>query len=111
MYALTPGQGIIAHREAGGVLHSYVELKRSAEWIGGIDFADADAATLDGAELANAIAAHPDDVEAALTAYEESLFPRSESAYADAQQILELMLGDRAPHPLVELLTGAPLTA
>jgi hypothetical protein len=36
---------------------------------------------------------------------------RWESAYADAQQILELMLGDRAPHPLVELLTGAPLTA
>jgi 2-polyprenyl-6-methoxyphenol hydroxylase-like FAD-dependent oxidoreductase len=30
-----------------------------------------------------AIAAHPDDVEAALAAYEEALFPRSEPFYAD----------------------------
>ncbi|WP_405697185.1 FAD-dependent oxidoreductase [Streptomyces sp. NBC_01185] len=45
MYALTPGKGIVAHREAGNVLHTYVELTRSAEWIAGIDFTDAAAAS------------------------------------------------------------------
>ena len=41
MYALAPGQGITAHREAGGVIHTYVQLNRPAEWIAGIDFTDA----------------------------------------------------------------------
>src|ERR1700733_1814819 len=45
MYALTPGKGIVAHREAGNILHTYVELNRPAEWIAGIDFTDATAAT------------------------------------------------------------------
>ncbi|MEC3956386.1 NAD(P)/FAD-dependent oxidoreductase [Nocardia sp. CDC153] len=137
MSALTPGKGIVAHREAGGTLHTYVELTRPAEWIAALDFSDPDAvidrlaaefdswapeltalitasdtapvarmihtlptghrwhrvpgvtllgdaahlmppsgdganlAMLDGAELALAIAAHPDDIEAALAAYEE----------------------------------------
>ena len=136
MYALTPGKGIVAHREAGDVLHTYVELNRSIEWVERIDFTDAagasaavaaefegwapeltalitdgetppiarmiyalpdahrwdrvpgvtllgDAAHLmppsgeganlamfDGAELALAIAAHPDDIDAALADYE-----------------------------------------
>ncbi|MGJ6965848.1 FAD-dependent oxidoreductase [Streptosporangium sp. G11] len=175
MYALTPGKGIVAHREAGDILHTYVELNRPAEWIAGIDFTDAAAATarvaaefdgwapeltslitdgetapvsrmihtlpdghrwdrvpgvtllgdaahlmppsgdganlamFDGAELAKAIAAHPDDIEAALTAYEEALFPRSESAYADAHEVLELCLGDRAPFGLIDLFNGPGL--
>ena len=174
MYALTPGKGIVAHREAGNILHTYVELNRAAEWIAGIDFTDSTAATtrvaaefdgwapeltalitdgetapiprtiyalpnghrwdrvpavtllgdaahlmppagdganlamFDGAELGKAIAAHPGDIEAALTAYEEALFPRSESEYADAYEILELCLGDRAPFGLIEFFTGAP---
>ena len=37
MYALSPGQGIVGHREAGGVLHTYVELNRPAEWVAAID--------------------------------------------------------------------------
>jgi 2-polyprenyl-6-methoxyphenol hydroxylase-like FAD-dependent oxidoreductase len=45
MYALTPGKGIVAHREAGNVLHTYVELSHSAECIAGIDFSDAATAT------------------------------------------------------------------
>jgi 2-polyprenyl-6-methoxyphenol hydroxylase-like FAD-dependent oxidoreductase len=45
MYALAPGQGIVAHREAGDILHTYVELNRTAEWVAGIDFTDAAAAT------------------------------------------------------------------
>ncbi|MEV0555890.1 NAD(P)/FAD-dependent oxidoreductase [Streptomyces sp. NPDC050597] len=172
MYALTPGKGIIAHREAGDILHTYVELNRPAEWIAGIDFTDAAAATariaaefdgwapeltalitdgetapvarmlhtlpdghrwdrvpgvtllgdaahlmppsgdganlamFDGAELARAIAAHPDDVEAALAAYEEALFPRSEAFYADAHETLDLCLGERAPYGLIDLFRG-----
>jgi 2-polyprenyl-6-methoxyphenol hydroxylase-like FAD-dependent oxidoreductase len=172
MYALTPGKGIVAHREAGNILHTYVELNRPAEWIAGIDFTDAAAATsrvaaefdgwapeltalitdgetapiprpinalpdghrwdrvpgvtllgdaahlmapagdganlamFDGAELGKVIAAHPDDIEAALTAYEEALFPRSESAAADAHLILGLCLDDRAPFGLIDFFTG-----
>ncbi|WP_067474867.1 FAD-dependent oxidoreductase [Actinomadura hibisca] len=174
MYALAPGKGIVAHREAGDVLHTYVELNRSAEWVAGIDFTDpaaasarvaaefdgwaphltalitdgetapvarmihtlpdghrwdrvpgvtllgdaahlmppsgdgANLAMFDGAELGKAIAAHPGDVEAALTAYEEALFPRSEGFYADAHEILDLCLGDRAPYGLIDLFTGGP---
>jgi 2-polyprenyl-6-methoxyphenol hydroxylase-like FAD-dependent oxidoreductase len=173
MYALAPGQGIVAHREAGDILHAYVELNRPAEWITSLDFTDAAAATariaaefggwapeltalitdseaapiprmiyalpnahrwdrvpgvtllgdaahlmppsgeganlamLDGAELGNAIAAHPGDIETALTAYEKALFPRSESEAADAYLILELCLGDRAPFGLIDFFTGA----
>jgi 2-polyprenyl-6-methoxyphenol hydroxylase-like FAD-dependent oxidoreductase len=174
MYALTPGKGIVAHREAGDILHTYVQLNRPAEWIARIDFTAAAVATarvaaefdgwapeltalitdgetapiprmiytlpdghrwgrvpgvtllgdaahlmppageganlamFDGAELGKAIAAHPDDIETALTAYEAALFPRSESEYADAYQILDLCLGDRAPFGLIEFFTGAP---
>ncbi len=170
MYALTPGQGISAHREAGDVLHTYVQLNRSAEWLENIDFADtaeaaarvaaefdgwapeltalitdgettpvkrmihslpvghrwqrvpgvtligdaahlappagegANLAMLDGAELALAIVAHPDDVEAALTAYEAELFPRSETAANDSYETLELTLGEQTPFSLLDLL-------
>jgi 2-polyprenyl-6-methoxyphenol hydroxylase-like FAD-dependent oxidoreductase len=173
MYALTPGKGIVAHREAGDILHTYVELNRSADWVADIDFTDPAAATaavatefdgwapaltalitdgetapiprmihtlpdghrwdrvpgvtllgdaahlmapsgdganlamFDGAELGKAIAAHPDDIEAALAEYEAAMFPRSESFYADAEEILELCLGDRAPFGLIDFLTGA----
>lgn len=66
----------------------------------------ANLAMLDGAELAQAIVAHPGNVEAALTAYEQALFPRSAAEARDAQTILDLCLGARAPHGLVEMLRG-----
>ncbi len=66
----------------------------------------ANLALFDGAELGKAIAAHPDDIEAALSAYEEALFPRSEAAAVDAHRILELCLDARAPFGLVDFFTG-----
>jgi 2-polyprenyl-6-methoxyphenol hydroxylase-like FAD-dependent oxidoreductase len=173
LLALSPGKGIVAHRESGGVLHTYVQLMRPVEWIADIDFSDTAVATariaaefdgwapeltalitdgettpvartiytlpddhrwdrvpgvtllgdaahlmppsgeganlamLDGAELGEAIAAHADDSEVALTAYEEAMFSRSESAAAEAHIILDLCLGDRAPFGLIDFFTGA----
>ncbi|WP_336879455.1 NAD(P)/FAD-dependent oxidoreductase [Rhodococcus globerulus] len=172
LYALAPGKGITAHRESGGVIHTYVQLNRPAEWIASIDFTDtaasiarvaaefdgwapeltalitagetalisrpihalpndhrwdhvpgvtllgdaahlmapsgegANLAMYDGAELGKAIAAHPDNLEEALADYEAAMFSRSQSEAADADVILGLCLGDRAPLSLVEFFTA-----
>ena len=45
LFALAPGQGIFAHREAGAVLHAYVALNRPAEWFAGLDFSNDAGAT------------------------------------------------------------------
>lgn len=44
LFALAPGRGLLAHREGGGTLHTYAQLKKPQEWIA--DFDAADAATL-----------------------------------------------------------------
>ncbi|WP_205602362.1 FAD-dependent oxidoreductase [Janthinobacterium agaricidamnosum] len=172
LFALAPGKGIQAHREADGVLHAYVALSKPEEWLAGIDFADpaaaraaiaaqfagwapaltalitdadtppvprpvhllpaghrwqrvagvtllgdaahlmapagegANLAMLDGAELAQALAAHPSDVEAALLAYETALFARSSAAAVESERILRLCFDDDAPHSLVRFFTG-----
>jgi 2-polyprenyl-6-methoxyphenol hydroxylase-like FAD-dependent oxidoreductase len=172
MFAPAPGKGIAAHREAGGVLHTYAQLNRSAEWVAGIDFTNADSARarvaaefdgwapallalvaggdtlvprmiytlptghrwdrapgvtllgdaahlmppsgeganlamFDGSELAKALATRPDDIGAALAAYEQAMFIRSEAEAADARVILDLCLGDRAPFGLVNFFATA----
>ena len=64
----------------------------------------ANLAMSDGAELGKALAAHPEDADAALAEYELALFPRAAEAAAD--DILGLCLGDDAPHGLIALLAG-----
>ena len=172
LFAMMPGRGLFAHREPGGVLHTYVALNRPLEWIARIDFADraaavarvaaefagwapalialvtdgetapvprplhalpvdhrwprvpgvtllgdaahlmapsgegANLAMFDGAQLAQAIAAHPHDLETALPAYEAELFPRSAAEAAEAIRMIDLCLGDGAPRSLVDFFTG-----
>jgi 2-polyprenyl-6-methoxyphenol hydroxylase-like FAD-dependent oxidoreductase len=67
----------------------------------------ANLAMYDGAELGKAIAAHPDDVEAALAEYEHGLFPRSAQFAAESDRNHKLLFGDNAPYGLIALLTGA----
>ncbi|MBB3656617.1 2-polyprenyl-6-methoxyphenol hydroxylase-like FAD-dependent oxidoreductase [Rhizobium sp. BK650] len=172
MFALSPGKGIVAHREAGGVLHAYIQMNCSREWIAGIDFSDsaaakariaaefegwapaltalitesdtplaprlihalpdairwprvpgvtligdaahlmapsgegANLAMFDGAELAKAIAAQPENIEAALAAFEEAMFARSAIEAEGARFILDLCVGERAPYGLIDFLTA-----
>jgi len=46
----------------------------------------------------------------AQAAYEAVMFPRSEAFAADAHEILDLCLGDRAPSSLIDFLTSTPKT-
>ncbi|MHA6765316.1 FAD-dependent oxidoreductase [Streptacidiphilus sp. PAMC 29251] len=62
----------------------------------------ANLAMLDGAELGLALAAHPGDAEAALAAYEDALFPRSEASAAESAENLVLCFADDAPQGLLD---------
>lgn len=66
----------------------------------------ANLAMQDGAELGQAIAAHPGDVEAALAEYERAMFARAAAVAAD-DDLYPIMFGDDAPHSMVALFTGA----
>ncbi|MFC8520899.1 FAD-dependent oxidoreductase [Streptomyces sp. NPDC057257] len=66
----------------------------------------ANLALLDGAELGLALVAHPGDTEAALAAYEEKLFPRSEHAALDSARGGELLFRADAPLGLVEMFAA-----
>ncbi|MEW1689096.1 NAD(P)/FAD-dependent oxidoreductase [Streptomyces sp. NPDC091265] len=66
----------------------------------------ANLAMLDGAELGNALAAHPGDVEAALAEFEQAMFPRSAAAAADGADLHATLFGDGTPHSLISMFTG-----
>ncbi|MFJ8673383.1 FAD-dependent oxidoreductase [Streptomyces sp. NPDC093589] len=67
----------------------------------------ANLAMYDGAELGKAIAEQPDDIEAALTAYEQAMFPRGAEAAAEGIQLNELLFDDHTPHSLITAFTEA----
>ena len=67
----------------------------------------ANLAMLDGAELAAALVAHPNDVAAAICAYEASMFARTGPAAAEAHRGLDLCIGAHAPWSMVEFFTTA----
>lgn len=172
LYALEPGKGFLAHREASNVIHTYVIVPRPLDWFADIDFTDrqdsrarvaaefagwapeltalvadsdtlpilrsihqlpddhrwrrvpgvtligdaahvtvpggegANTAMLDGADLALAIAAHPDNIETAFAQFEAVMFPRSAAEAAAAHQTVELIFGADAPHALARLFNG-----
>ncbi|MFC9931815.1 FAD-dependent oxidoreductase [Streptomyces sp. NPDC127190] len=68
----------------------------------------ANLAMFDGAELALAIAARPGDTEAALAAYEEALFPRSEESAVESAANLDTMFGERGLEQMVAFFTSDP---
>ena len=172
LFAMSPGVGILAHREPEGVLHTYAGLRKTKEWIASIDFSKptsalacvakefegwapeltalitdgetdpvprpiyslpnehrwsrvpgvtllgdaahltapsgegANLAMYDGAELAKAIAANVADIEAALTAYENDLFPRSAAEAPEALRMQEVLFGDNSPQSLLDFFTN-----
>ncbi|WP_344621875.1 NAD(P)/FAD-dependent oxidoreductase [Kitasatospora arboriphila] len=66
----------------------------------------ANLAMLDGAELGKALAAHPGDVEAALTEYEQSMFPRSaEIATFEGVEVHRIDSDDNTAHGLITMFT------
>ncbi|WP_433661111.1 FAD-dependent oxidoreductase [Nocardia sp. CA-128927] len=66
----------------------------------------ANTAMQDGAELGQAIAAHPDGIEAALAEYEQAMFSRA-AAEAGGEDIYDIMLGDNAPHSWIAMMNVA----
>lgn len=63
----------------------------------------ANLAMLDGAELGTSLAAHPDDIETALTEYEQAMFPRSAESGTD--EMLGIDSADNTAHGLINLFT------
>jgi 2-polyprenyl-6-methoxyphenol hydroxylase-like FAD-dependent oxidoreductase len=62
----------------------------------------ANLAMLDGAELGLALAGHPGDAEAALAAYERTLFARSEDSAAESAVNMAIIFADDAPQGLLD---------
>jgi 2-polyprenyl-6-methoxyphenol hydroxylase-like FAD-dependent oxidoreductase len=62
----------------------------------------ANLAMFDGAELGQCIAAHPGDMDKALTAYEQAMFSRA--AEAGGEDVYGVMLGQDAPYSWIAMM-------
>ncbi|WP_369394828.1 FAD-dependent oxidoreductase [Streptomyces sp. CG1] len=61
LFALAPGRGLLAHREGGGTLHTYAQLRKPQDWF-------ADTGTSEGATLTARVLAEFDGWAPELTA-------------------------------------------
>jgi 2-polyprenyl-6-methoxyphenol hydroxylase-like FAD-dependent oxidoreductase len=66
----------------------------------------ANLALIDGADLAEALAAHPGNIDAALAAYEAILFERGERTAQQSAEGQELLFNERAPQPLLDMFAS-----
>jgi 2-polyprenyl-6-methoxyphenol hydroxylase-like FAD-dependent oxidoreductase len=73
MFASAPGRGIVAHREPNGVLHTYVQLNKSKDWIDSLDFSKPAAAV---ARVADEFKGWTPELKALLTDGETDPIPR-----------------------------------
>jgi 2-polyprenyl-6-methoxyphenol hydroxylase-like FAD-dependent oxidoreductase len=131
LFALAPGQGIVAHREPDGVLHSYVALTKSQAWIDAIDFAQqGDSAARVAAEFAGwapALTALITDSDTALVPRPIHALPaghrwervpgvtligaiRCAAVAAETEELFDIMFGADAPHSLAGMF-GAALSS
>jgi 2-polyprenyl-6-methoxyphenol hydroxylase-like FAD-dependent oxidoreductase len=65
----------------------------------------ANLAMYDGAELARALITNPGDIEGALAAYENDLFPRSDEFARESAENLKRFFDDTAPQSVVDLFS------
>lgn len=66
----------------------------------------ANLAMFDGAQLGKLIATHPGDIEAALIAYENEMFPRSAAAAEESDRNSKLFFNENAPQSVVDLFNA-----
>ncbi|WP_020176827.1 FAD-dependent oxidoreductase [Methyloferula stellata] len=71
----------------------------------------ANLAMIDGADLANAIIAHPNDVESAFAAFEATMFPRARVAAAESAANLDIAFEPDAPRRMLEFFENRGVTS
>ena len=59
-------------------------------------------AMIDGADLASAIIAHPDDIDRAFASYEAAMFPRAKEKAAESAAGLELAFEANSPRGMLD---------
>lgn len=93
----------------GGGAHRGVTLIGDAAHLMAPNGEGANLALLDGAELAQAIAAHPGEAEAALAVYETAMFARSAVVAEETRTLFEVCFGAESPQSLLDMFAQGEL--